>query len=328
MTINVRALADGLRSHPAFLSKLAVANAVRSLALTGEGAGKPGDDAAILERDGGYDLLAGEGFIPEFVARDPWFAGWCGVMVNLSDIAAMGGRAVALIDQVWAPDGGSAAQLLQGLKDAAGAYGVPIVGGHTNFSARGLTLAVSVFGRANRLITSFDARPGDCLIAAIDHRGTYRNFNNFCAALDAPHERLRGDLELLPHLAEQQLVRAGKDISQAGLVGTALMLAECSGVGLSLDLPAIGCPEGISLERWLVSFPSFGFLFSADPATVPEIKALFEERGISAERIGDVVQGSRITFKSGTAAVPFWDHACAPYLALSKSLSKKEPCNA
>ena len=51
-----------------------------------------GDDTAAIPNDsGGYDLFACEGFLSNFVAADPWFAGWCGIMVNISDIAAMGG---------------------------------------------------------------------------------------------------------------------------------------------------------------------------------------------------------------------------------------------
>ncbi|MEY8880165.1 AIR synthase related protein [Donghicola sp. XS_ASV15] len=206
-------LAQGLRDHPSIRSKLGIAKATQALGLSAASDGRPGDDAAPLPRDGGFDLLAGEGFIPAFVADDPWFAGWCAMMVNLSDIAAMGGRPVALVDQVWAPDEDAAAPLLHGLRDASAAYGVPVVGGHTNYNAPQLSIAASVFGRAQRLVTSFDATPGDLLIAAIDHRGSYRNFDNFCAALDAPAERLRGDLALLPAVAEAGLVRAGKDIS-------------------------------------------------------------------------------------------------------------------
>ena len=53
-------------------------------------------------------------------------------MVNLSDIAAMGGRALAVVDAVWADGEASAAAILDGMKAASDAYAVPIVGGHTN----------------------------------------------------------------------------------------------------------------------------------------------------------------------------------------------------
>lgn len=311
-------LAAELAAHPSIAGKRDIATATRALGLTGSDPGTPGDDAAPIPRPGGgWDLLAGEGFIPGFVAHDPWFAGWCGVMVNLSDIAAMGGRATALLDTVWAPDAVSAAPLLTGLADAARAYGVPIVGGHTNLRAPALGLSVSVTGRADRLISSFAARPGEVLVAAIDHRGTYRSFDNFCAALDAPHERLRGDLALLPDLAEAGLTAAGKDISQGGIAGTALMLAECSGVGIAIDLDAIPLPPDARIDRWLVSFPNFGFLLTATGAAAPAILARFAARDIAAAVIGRVTEGSRITLARDGDSVPFWDHAADPYLSLA-----------
>lgn len=312
----LEALADRLRAHPSIRSKLAIAGATRGLGLTASAPGRPGDDAAVLPRGEGFDLLAGEGFIPAFVADDPWFAGWCAVMVNLSDIAAMGGRATALVDQVWAPDAAAATPLLQGMRDASAAYGVPLVGGHTNFAAPALTLAVSVLGRARAIISSFDARPGDRLVAAMDHRGAYRNFDNFCAALDAPHARLRADLGILPELAESGLVRAGKDVSQGGIVGTALMLAECSGVGIEIDLAAVTPPPGVALERWLRSFPSFGFLLSVSPDVAPTVIDRFAAQGLAAAGIGEVVAGSAVALSDADRRAVFWDHAAAPYLDL------------
>ena len=234
------------------------------LALPG---GYVGDDCAAIPDGDGHLLFAIEGFINEFVAADPWFAGWCGVMVNLSDIAAMGGRPIAVVDAIWADGEAQAGPVLDGLKAAARAYGVPIVGGHTNLRTRQSQLAVAVLGRAgSRLLTSFDARPGDALVLAADHRGAYREpFDNFQAALDAPSERLRGDLALLAEIAERGLARAAKDVSQGGVPGTAIMLAESSGVAIDLDLNAITPPPGVALPRWLKTFPSYGFLLSVAP---------------------------------------------------------------
>ncbi|WP_028956705.1 sll0787 family AIR synthase-like protein [Sulfitobacter sp. 20_GPM-1509m] len=324
MTQTPADLAEALRAHPAIRSKLGIAQAAGMLGLTGNAPGCPGDDAAIIRTAEGFDLLAGEGFIPAFVQDDPWFAGWCGVMVNLSDIAAMGGRATALIDQVWAPNGQAAAPLMQGLRAAAAAYGVPLVGGHTNFSAAELNLAVSVLGKAQNPVTSFDARPGDVLISAIDHRGRYVNFDNFCAALDAPHDRLRGDLALLPDLAERGLLRAGKDISQGGIAGTALMLCESSGVGAVLDLDRIQTPGDVPLLRWLHSFPSFGFLLSVSARDAAEVCLGFRQRGIWADPIGTITEGSAVHLQQKGETATFWDHEQTPYL----SLSRKEPADA
>jgi len=322
--MNLQTLADDLSAHPSIRGKLDIAAATRALGLGADKSGQPGDDAAALPRpEGGWDLFAGEGFIPAFIADDPWFAGWCGAMVNISDIAAMGGRAAALLDAIWAPDAEAARPLLQGLRDAAEAYDVPIVGGHTNLRSPMLGLSVSITGRANSLISSFAARPGDALIAAVDHRGAYRNFDNFCAALDAPRDRLRSDLALLPELAEAGLVDAGKDISQGGIVGTALMLAECSGCGFEIDVAAVPLPPGVPLVRWLRSFPSFGFLLSVRPDLADAVCSRFGGRDITAAVIGRATRIPRVELVHEGARATFWDHSSRPYLDLTR-----EPANA
>ena len=250
-------------------------------------------------------------------------------MVNLSDIAAMGGRATALTDMIWAPDATAAAPVLAGLRAAAAAYGVPIVGGHTNLRSAERNLSVAVTGRATRLISGSGARPGDMLLAAIDHRGGWRpSFDNWFAAGDAPPERLRGDLALLPALAEEGLVDAGKDISQGGIAGTALMLAEASGVGFDIDLGAIPSPPGVPLARWLRAFPSFGFLLSVDPDRIDTVVDRFAARDIAAAAIGRATRAPRVDFLAGGERAPFWDWRADPYLGLAPESLHRETAHA
>jgi selenophosphate synthetase-related protein len=186
------------------------------------------------------------------------------------------------------------------------ADGVPIVGGHSNLKAKDSLLSVAVLGRAGkRLLTSFDARPGDVLVLAADHRGAYREpFNHYQAALSAPPERLRGDLALLPHLAEAGLSRAAKDVSQAGIVGTAAMLAETSGVAVDIDLDALRPPPDVTLERWLKTFPSFGFLLCVAPHDLDQMLALFHGRDIHAAAIGEIRDGDGVTLRAGDLRAP------------------------
>ena len=144
-----------------------------------------GDDCAAIPDGDGHLLLAIEGFLDSFVAADPYFAGYCGIMVNLSDVAAMGGRPLAVVDALWSRDAAAADPILAGLSDAAALYGVPVVGGHTNTRADAGNLAVAVLGRAGpRLLTSFDAAPGDDLVAAIDLRGRFRDPHPVLGRLD------------------------------------------------------------------------------------------------------------------------------------------------
>jgi uncharacterized protein len=260
-----------------------------------------GDDCAAIPDGEGHLLFAIEGFINSFVAADPWFAGWCGVMVNVSDIASMGGWPIAVVDAIWAAGEPAAEKILDGMKAASAAYATPIVGGHSNLHTAQSQLAMAIIGRAGKqLLTSFDARPGDVLIAATDHRGAYREpFDNWQAALAAPHERLRADLALLPQIASQRLAHAAKDISQGGIPGTAAMLAECSGVGIDLDVEAIDPPPGVPLSRWLKTFPSFGFLLATEPSRADALISVFRERDLDASVIGRVNAGSEVALVAG-----------------------------
>jgi selenophosphate synthetase-related protein len=126
---------------------------------------------------------------------------------------------------------------------------------------------------------------------------------------------------LLPAIAEAGLSLAAKDISQGGIVGTAAMLAECSGVGIDIDLNAIPKPDGVALERWLLTFPSFGYLLSVKPAHIGKTIARFAERGIAAAAIGSVTNGSCLTIGDGAALETIWDFAERPLIRAPQAQS-------
>lgn len=315
---DLEALAAKLRSSSGIAAKHDIDAVTATLGVKDKSV-PVGDDCAALADGDGYLLFAIEGFINAFVAADPWFAGWCGVMVNISDVVAMGGRPTAVVDAVWAKGEDGATPILEGMRAAAEAYGVPIVGGHTNIRNDRSQLSVAILGRAKQLLTSFDARPGDIVVAAVDHRGRYRApFDNFEAATTAPPARLRGDLDILPQIAEAGLSVAAKDISQGGIVGTAIMLAECSGVGIDIDVTAIPLPAGISLDRWLATFPSFGHLLSVSPENVDAVLARFAARDIVAAAIGTVRTGSEVAITDGVERIVIRDHAETPLMQLRR----------
>jgi AIR synthase-related protein len=274
-----------------------------------------GDDcAAIPDRDG-YLLLAAEGLLPEFVAAEPWFAGWSAVMVNVSDIAAMGGRPIAVVDTLWSQSPAQTDLIWQGMKAAAQAYEVPIVGGHTNCHSPYNALAVAILGRAQRLISSFQARPGDLLLVATDFHGkSHPNYPFWDAATQMNPAHLRANLAILPHLAETGLCDAGKDISMGGIIGTLLMLLETSGCGAVLELDLIPCPPELTLERWLMSFPSYGFLLSVRPQNAKQVRSRFQQQGLVCEIVGAVQSTQQLVLRqqqfeetARSESVVFWD---------------------
>ncbi|WP_437675970.1 sll0787 family AIR synthase-like protein [Sorangium sp. So ce131] len=303
-----------------------------------------GDDCAAIPDGDGYLLLAAEGIWPTFLEGDPRFAGYSAVMVNVSDVYAMGGRPIAVVDVVWGTSAGALEPVWEGMLAASRAYRVPIVGGHTSARSPYNALAVAIAGRARRLITSFAARPGDVLVAAIDLRGRMHPEHPFWdASTGADPARLRADLEILPALAEAGLCDAGKDISMGGVAGTLLMLLETSGVGAVLDVEAVPRPRDVRslrdardprdvprdprdvprdprdvpLERWLLAFPSYGFLLSVRPEAAREVLAAFERRGIASAAVGVVDGSRRLTLEASGERQVLWDLAAEPLTGLA-----------
>jgi thiamine-monophosphate kinase len=114
-----------------------------------------GDDGAVLQPDPGKELIAVMDTLVEGIhfpdATDPFDIGYRVVAVNLSDVAAMGGRprwmtlalTLPAAEETWV------ARFAEGLHAAAGEFDLALVGGDTT---TGKTLVVSV-----QIIADIDA---------------------------------------------------------------------------------------------------------------------------------------------------------------------------
>ncbi len=269
-----------------------------------------GDDAALLPAQGGGLLLACEGMQPALVQEDPWFAGWSGVLVNLSDIAAMGGRPLAVVNSIWSKADQQAEELLEGMRFACERFAVPMVGGHTNRQSPYTALSVAVLGVLDGPVLSARAAcAGDQLWLLIHRSGRFhRHYPFWDAATTADPERLQTQLALMPRLAAAGVVRAAKDISMGGIAGTAVMFAEACGLGLRIDLEAIERPAAVDELAWLSCFPSFGFLLAVPPAQGERLQHLV---AVDAELlccpIGNfVADRSGVTLEREGQGLPLW----------------------
>ena len=310
-------LMDGLRLHSGLLAKRDIQPAAgmfchQPFPQLGA-AGMLGDDAGLLPRQNGQLLLACEGMHPGLVEEDPWFAGWSGVLVNLSDIAAMGGRPLALVNSVWSGGADALQPLLEGMRFACERFGVPMVGGHSNQQSPYTALSVAVLGVAEGpVLSARAAAPGDELWMLVNKNGAfYRHYPFWDAATHATPARLRSHLSLLPALAAEGLVRAAKDISMGGLTGTSVMFAEACGLELSIDLDAVDRPDGVEEQAWLSCFPSFGYLLAVDPSrTSTMVRMLQGDPDLICCRIGRFSTGEcRVLLQRSGASDCLWEGA-------------------
>lgn len=279
------------RDHPGRLAKASLKLVTDVLGPTDWVQG-PGDDAATIARDGGYLLAAGEAIWPPFVEADPFGAGVAAVVANVNDVAAMGGRALALVDTIVGPEA-LARRALEGMGFASERYRVPVVGGHLTVRDGPPAVSAFVVGEATALLSSRNAASGQVLLLACSLEGTMRGDFPFFSSLAEREARLAGDVEVLPRLAESGACVAAKDVSMAGLLGSLAMLLEPTGAGVSVDLERLPRPPDVSLAEWTGIFPSHGFLLCASGGRARECAASFHSQGLACEEIG-VLDGSGV----------------------------------
>ncbi len=289
-----------LRHHPSVVDKMAIGQTYRHLGKSVTSSVyfknestdiKLGDDtAAIRQADGSHLLLASEGIVEDFLINDPWFAGYSAVMVNISDICAMGGLPIAVTDTLYAKDQEDIEEIWKGMLAASHNYGVPIVGGHTCYHSEKLALSVSILGKATQyVLTSFDALPGEELLLAIDQSGSYyKDYLFWNASTTTTPEILKKNVTLPYEIANRQWSSAAKDISMGGIIGTICMLMNTSQVGVEINLEAITKPAAISWNKWLVSFPSYGYLFTCKAKHKKDMMTIFFDNGIQCDHIGHI----------------------------------------
>jgi AIR synthase-related protein len=232
------------------------------------GPGFVGDDGAPVP---GSDLVvACDAILPSMVERDPEWAGWCSVLVNLNDLAAMGATGVGLVDALGARDRSFASRVLSGLRRAAEAYAVPVLGGHTQLGVPA-ALSVTALGRTvdgGRPVPGGGGRPGHRIRVTADLAGGWRP-GYAGRQWDSTSGRRTPELTAMLAAVGRSAPAAAKDVSMAGLAGTLGMLAEAGGCAAVLDVAAVPRPAGATVGDWLTCFPGFAMITTDRPGAAP-----------------------------------------------------------
>jgi putative methanogenesis marker protein 2 len=255
-----------------------------------------GEDTAVIDHNGEALLLAADGIWSKLMEADPYWAGFCSVLVNIHDIAAMGGVPIAMVDIFSIAKTTVQEQVVKGMHDASAQFGVPIVGGHLHPDAPYSVIDVSILGsaRMDSVIYSHTAQVGDSVVAAIDisgrvHPSCALNWDSVTMKSAA---EVRAQISIMQLIGTRHLVTAGKDISNPGIIGTLGMLLEVSGKGAEIDLGLIPKPNlaanNLSFEQWVRMYPGMGFILTANKAHVEELIQLFASVGMTAQEIGKV----------------------------------------
>jgi thiamine-monophosphate kinase len=272
-----------------------------------------GDDAALVR--GPQRLLVTTDLLVEDVdfrvgSHPPRLLGRKALNVNLSDIAAMGGRPLHAVLGLALPGATELAWVeafLDGFREAARRSGVLLVGGDIS-AARQIMIAVTVTGAAASVVKRRGARPGDLLFVS----GTLGDAAAGRALLEAgrrPVDRggagrlIRAFLDPSPRLdlgaalAGKRIASAMVDVSD-GLSVDLAHICEESGVGAEVDLgrvpmsPALRRFSDDPLNAALNGGEDFELLLAVRPRNLRRALALGERFKIS--RIGRITGDKRI----------------------------------
>ncbi len=279
-----------------------------------------GDDAAWVRGTGGFILLAADccvaGIHADLSLVSLEDLGWRAAAVNLSDIAAMGGRPLHLLCCLAAPFDTDVDAILEGVAEAASAHSASLVGGDLSNSDQ-VVVAVSITGACDATppVLRSGARPGDAVMLTGDVGGAAAGL----ALLR--HQRPPTDPSLLgrlvaayrrpwPRVAEgRAAARAGAtamiDVSD-GFASDLAKLAFASGVGVVLE--AIPVAEGASLEDALFGGDDYELVFCApDPERV---QREFQEAGLREPLVvGHATEGPpRISWNGEEIEQRGWQH--------------------
>jgi putative N-acetyltransferase (TIGR04045 family) len=228
-----------------------------------------GDDGVPVP---GSDLVAAcDAIVPSMVERDPEWAGWCSVLVNVNDLAAMGASPVGLLDALGARDASFAARVLSGLRRASVAYGVPVLGGHTQLGVPA-SLAVTALGLTASPVPGGGGLPGQSVRLTVDLGGGWRpgySGRQWDSTSSRSGVELRAMVGCLASAGGGARPAAAKDVSMAGIAGTLGMLAEASGCGAVLDVASVPRPPDATMGDWLTCFPGFGMLTTSFRGPAP-----------------------------------------------------------
>jgi putative methanogenesis marker protein 2 len=312
--MNIQSLAAELRGFAGITRKKPIGDLLPYFPISSERIlASFGEDAAVIDDGEEVLLLAADGIWSRLMEADPEWSGYCAVLVNVHDIAAMGGWPLALVDVLSVSSQEITEQVLRGMQKGIEKFNVPVIGGHLHPDTPYSALDVAILGKARKdsVIYSSTARPGEMVIMAVDLDGrVHPSFQiNFDSTSFKPPQVVRDQLASMRELGERKLVRAGKDISNPGALGTLGMLLETSRAGARVDLEALPVPEGMSLSNWLKMYPGMGFVVTARPEDEGEVLKVFGRRGLTAAVIGEVTEERKLVISSGKNSTTLFDLA-------------------
>lgn len=171
-----------------------------------------GDDAAVLDNGGDEYTLISTDLLAENIHFDLGYMplqhlGYKAVSVNVSDIAAMNGKAEQIVVSLALSNRFSIEAvdtLYEGIRAACEQYGVDLVGGDTTASRAGLVISVTVVGKVkkDKIVYRSGAKPNDIICVTGDLGAAFMGLQ----VLEREKEVYLTDPDMQPSLGKYEYI--------------------------------------------------------------------------------------------------------------------------
>lgn len=277
-----------------------------------------GDDAALLRLKPGEELVvttdtAVEGEDFDFSCFPADAVGYRAMQQNLSDLAAMGAQAMAMLLSVAAAASTPRRRLqkiLNGMAQAAAEAHCPLVGGDLSATQGPMNLSLTLLGRlpSGQALRRSRALPGDelwvsghlgaasCgLDALLKRRRAASSTASLLKALRGPRRAhyqkfLQPQAQLALGLFLRTRARACIDLSD-GLLVDARRLAVASAVSIHIDSLVLPRIQAVPLAKALYGGEDFELLFSLSPGQGAAMRRWSKKHKIALTKIGSLQEG-------------------------------------
>ena len=271
-----------------------------------------GDDCTVVECGEGEAMVFTTDMLIEDVhflraASSPEEVGEKSLMVNISDVAAMGATPVATLLSIALPEsaqGEWSKEFMRGYYEASAREGVALVGGDTTASRDKIAINVVAIGRAplSNIKRRSDAKVGDAVCVTgklgISSKGLVDiMFGDLNTAAAKAHRRAQARTAEGLFLGTREEVHAMMDISD-GIASDINHITELSKVGARIELDRV--PTDYDIRYATTGGEDYELLLTVANEEFESLqKALYEATGTTLTKIGEITDTGYVEWLEG-----------------------------
>lgn len=284
-----------------------------------------GDDCALFTPPPGFEIAVTTDTLNEgihfFKGTDPFLLGYKSLLVNISDLAAMGASPWCFTLSLTLPEARDEflQAFSQGLYSLSRAEGMALIGGNTTKGPLSFTITAFGLVKKGSAMLRSAAVPGEDIyvtgtlgLAALYVECGYGRITaapRFLKELERACMLIPSRTSFAAKLAQSSLSRCAIDLSD-GLKGDLGHILESSHTGAEIWLEALPCAgeladclpedEARRIELAACGGGDYELLFTAFPARRYEIARLAEETQVKVTRIGKITSSEYTFLKNDT----------------------------